>query len=183
MKTAKTAYYQAESTATGSPVSVEVQDKFWSQVDTLNNIDNSIKTDFENIKIAASAFATKKAQKLASDIAAINISNVRTQSSATKDPVLKDIKVKQEQLGQLRDQKVSLDQTILSATKAKSDLSAPTVVTNVNVAADGGDSVSSKTSTVVASLTTLGNHLNAKSNDLIISSSKEALIPIQGLVN
>lgn len=94
LKAAKAAYYQAETTANGGSVSLDVQDKFWSQVEALKSVEAGIKQEFETVKQAASNFATKKAQKLSSDIASITESKQSTQDAVNKDPIIRDVQEK-----------------------------------------------------------------------------------------
>ena len=61
LKAAKAAYYLAETTANGGSVSLDVQDKFWAQVEALKSVEASIKQEFDTIKQAASSFANLKA--------------------------------------------------------------------------------------------------------------------------
>ena len=181
LKAAKTVFYQAETAAAGSPVTLDIQDKFWSQVDTLSTIDNGIRADFELVRQAASAFVAKKAQKLTADIIAIQISNDKTQSSATKDPVLRDIRAKQDILQQLKDQRTALEQTIASATTAKANLIGPTVVNNLNNTVNNGNLVALAAGRVVAILTETINQIATKLLTGITTTSNSALAPIQTL--
>ena len=94
LKAAKAAYYLAETAANGSSVSLDVQDKFWSQVEALKSVEAGIKQEFEAVKQAASSFATMKAQKLTSDITSITESKQSTQDAVNKDPIIRDVKEK-----------------------------------------------------------------------------------------
>ena len=94
LKAAKAAYYQAETTANGNSVSLDVQDKFWSQVEALKSVEAGIKQEFDAVKQAASSFATKKAEKLSADLASINRSKESTQDAVTKEPIIRDVEAK-----------------------------------------------------------------------------------------